>query len=489
LPRGGALLALLLFGAGCATAPRSTPPAPPAAPATAAAARPNIILILTDDMDVSHVQYMPQLRRHISDRGVRFTNSFAVGPVCAPSRASILTGQYLHNHGLITNKPPRGSFRKFTSEGREASTVATWLRNAGYRTGLIGKYINFYPMRNQNAAYVPPGWDDWRGVFFPESYYEYQVNENGRLVDYGKEEQDYLTDVMREKALDFIARTPAGQPFFLYLSPFAPHGPAWVADRHESLFPDLKAPRPPSYNEEDVSDKPAWLRQLPRMTPEMEKATDELFRARVLTLQAVDEMIDALVGALEKRGALQNTFLFFTSDNGFHFGEHRIDHGKGDAYEESIRIPLLVRGPGVPAGQALEQFALNIDLAPTFAALAGLEPPESADGRSLARLLQGRAVLRDWRSDFLIEQYADTGRARADADNDKESGAITDYAALRTQQHLYVEYATGERELYDLKSDPSQLDSLHASADPQLVAGLKARLQALRECRGETCRQ
>jgi arylsulfatase A-like enzyme len=483
--RSSGLALLAAFTAACAGGGPKPPaaPKPKAAPAPprAQAGKPNIILILTDDLDMTHVRYMPQLKRLLVEKGTTFTNSFVTYAVCAPSRASILTGQYAHNHGVLEGRPPRGSFRKFHAEGREASTIATWLRAAGYRTGLVGKYINYYPLL-RDQKYVPPGWDDWRGYFDTtsavegHSYYGYQLNENGNVVRYGEDAKDYLTDVLRDKALDFVARTPDGQPFFLYLAEFAPHARVEAAERHESLFPDLKAPRPPNYDEEDVSDKPAWVKALPRLTPEIAKATDEAFRARVQAMQAVDETIAALVKALQARGMLDNTYFFFTSDNGYEFGGHRMDHGKGDAYEESIRVPLIVRGPEVPQNKSEPSIALNIDLAPTFAAIAGADAPDTVDGRPLLRLLQGKATFKDWRDDFLVELYT------------REEGGITEYSALRTTQHLYVEYASGERELYDVAKDPYQLHNLQASADPELLARLAARLAALKACAGASCR-
>lgn len=476
-----ALVLGTLLTAACGGGPR--PPQAPQKPKAPAAdmGRPNIVFILTDDLDMSHVQYMPQLRRHIAAKGTTFSNMFVTYAVCAPSRASILTGQYAHNHGVVENRPPRGSFRRFFSEGREQSTVATWIQAAGYRTGLVGKYMNYYPPQ-RDPAYVPPGWDDWRGYFDFKSmaegaaYYNYELNENGRVVRYAEAEKDYLTDVLRDKALDFIATTPRDQPFFLYLGEFAPHAPVSPADRHDNLFPDLKAPRGASFNEEDVSDKPAWLRAQPQLTPEVIAATDELYKKRVQAMQAVDDTIEALVRALEARGQLENTYIFFSSDNGFDFGGHRLDHGKGDAYDESIRVPLIVRGPAIAKGRVEPAIALNIDLAPTFAAIAQAQAPQSVDGRSLYRLLVGKATQRDWRKDFLVELRS------------KEDGGITEFAALRNADTLYVEYLSGERELYDLVKDPHQLESAHTTVEPETLEKLSQRLAALKSCKGENCR-
>ena len=480
-----ALVLGALLTAACGGGPKQKPPQAPAKPAKPAApeadmGRPNIVFILTDDLDLTHIQYMPNLRRHLTAKGTTFSNAFVTYAVCAPSRASILTGQYAHNHGMLEGRPPRGSFRRFYSDGRESSTMATWLKAAGYRTGLVGKYINYYPPQ-RNPAYVPPGWDDWRGYFDwssaaeNHSYYEFDLNENGKVVRYADTEKEYLTDVLRDKALDFIAQSPKSQPFFLYLAPFAPHAPSLPAERHQTLFPDLKAPRTPAYNEPDVSDKPAWVRALPPMSDEVIAQTDDLFKRRVQTMQAVDEMIDALVKSLEADGRLRNTYLVFSSDNGFHFGAHRLDHGKGDAYDESIRVPLIVRGPGVAAGRTETAIALNIDFAPTFAAIAQADAP-NVDGRSLYRVLMGKAGFRDWRKDFLVELYG------------PEDAGITEYRALRTIDRLYVEYVNGEKELYDLKKDPDELDSLAKTAEESELEQLSARLAILKGCRGEGCR-
>lgn len=485
---GATLLALATSCGPTATRP---PRVEPTAPPTPAPPRPNIVLIITDDMDVSALPHMPILRARLTEPGLSFKNSFVVDPVCAPSRASILTGRYVHNHGLLDNRPPIGGYRKFVENDNESQNVALWLKAAGYRTGLIGKYLNRYPSA-KDRDHVPPGWDDWHALFFPESYEEYLMNENGEVVPFGDKERHYLTDVLRSRALDFIQTTPPGQPFFLYLAPFAPHAPAQPATRHEKLFPGLEAPRPPSFNEEDVSGKPSWLRAQPRMSDETIQATDAWHRRRVQTLQAVDEMIGKVLQALEARHQVGNTYVFFTSDNGFQLGAHRLDHGKGDPYEESIRVPLVVRGPGIPAGRNLEHMVLNIDLAPTFVELAGGTPPEVVDGRSLLPLFGPIAPPEgEWRQDFLVEHW-DYAKARErDEGRDTEGeGGIPEYAGLRTTQHLYVEYPdTNERELYDLKHDPYEMESLQTTARPGLVRRLAERLRVLKSCRGAACRQ
>lgn len=471
--------ALALAWTSCRSAGPVAAPTTPTAPVSPKG-RPNVVLMVLDDLDLAGMEHMPTLKALLGEQGTTFTNAFVTTSVCCPSRASILTGQYVHNHGVLDNRYPLGGFRKFLESGKESSTLATWMQEAGYRTGLIGKYLNQYPQKVKNPKHVPPGWHDWHGVFFIEMYYEYQVNENGKVVYYGTDVDEYQTDVLRRKALDFVSKKAADpRPFFLYLSPFAPHAPARPAPRHDEEYPGLRAPRPPSFNEEDVSDKPAWVQALPPMSEETIARTDDWHRRRVQTMLGVDEMLAALAESLRASGELDNTYIVFTSDNGFQLGAHRMDHGKGDAYEESIRVPLLVRGPGVPAGARIDAMVLNIDLAPTVADLAGARAADFVDGRSFVPFLRG-AQPKSWRKDFLVEHWID------ETDDGK---GIPAYAALRTADHLYVEYpVTNERELYDLKKDPYEMESLHRTASPSLVKKLSSRLAALKDCRVASCR-
>ena len=469
-----------------------------AAPTVPAAKRLNIVLILTDDLDARSVETLPNVASLLRDQGTSFANAFVTTPLCCPSRASILRGQYAHNTGVLTNVGETGGFATFRRLGREESTVATWLDDAGYRTALFGKYLNGYP-KGAGRTHVPPGWDEWAGLTETglDFYIDYELNENGRLVSYGGEPDDYLTDVLSAKATDFVERmAETDQPFFLYLAPYAPHSPATPASRHEEALADLTAPRPPSFNETDVSDKPAWVRDHPELDPEQIARVDERYRKRLRSLLAVDEMVAGLVKTLEATGTLDNTYMFFTSDNGFHLGEHRLPLGKQSPYDEAVRVPLIVRGPGVPAGGSVEALALNIDLAPTFAALAGVAAPDFVDGRSLAPLIRGED-LEQWRRGFLVELFGvERGRERgasreaAGAENgsDIDPAHLPPYRALRTADLLFVEYDDGERELYDRRMDPYELENLAATADPSVLADLASRLADLRECAADGCR-
>jgi arylsulfatase A-like enzyme len=420
-----------------------------------------------DDLNFATVQQMPELRSSVIEEGASFQNTFISYPLCCPSRATILTGLYAHNHDVRGNAPPDGGFQKFRSEGYEESTIAVRLQQSGYETGLFGEYLNYY--LDEDPTHVPPGWDEWhaRGDI---AYYEYELNENGEIVSYGNDTEDYFTDVLTRKATDFVRRVTAdSQPFFLYLAPAAPHEPAIPATRHQGAFADEEAPRSPSFDEEDVSDKPSWIREIDSLSDEQISEIDDRYRNWLATMLAVDEMVASLVRELRVAGELDNTFIFFTSDNGYHQGEHLIDYGKNTPYEESARVPLFVRGPGVPAGSKVERLALNTDFAPTFADLAGIE--FSADGRSLAPLLRGEDHA--WRSAVLLEGFPDENPPS--------------YGAVRTETHKYVEYDNGETELYDLEADPYELENLPDITDLALVADLNTKLNALRSCAGDEC--
>jgi arylsulfatase A-like enzyme len=473
-PVGLALLAAACGGSsGSPSSPAATPtPGPP----------PSIVFILTDDLDMQSMPYMPQALSLIASAGVTFTNSFVSTSICAPSRATILTGQYAHNNGMLANVPPHGGYGAFAAAGRESSTIATWLKAAGYRTIFVGKYLNGYPAGVETR--VPPGWDDWHadftagdGVESGLEYYDYDMNDNGAVTSYGETAADYLTDVQTTKAVSALKQVPSGQPLFLYLAPRAPHVPATPAPRDEGLFGGLTAPRTPNYDEGDMTGKPEWLRNFPPFTPRVEDQIDKLFRNRLACLQAVDDMIAQVVQELDAEGRLANTYVVLGSDNGFMLGPHRFPHGKEAPYEESIRVPLLVRGPGIAAGQNFDALVGNVDYAATFVEWARASAPSSLDGRSFATLLQAGSSAR--RTDLLLEHW----QARQQA----ADTAVPNFVGLRTTDYAYVEYATGEVELYDTHADPYELSNQYPR-NPDLLKQLSARVAALKACGGDSCR-
>ena len=482
-----ALIAVCLLGVGCdsPTVRNSEPP--------------NVILILADDLDArlleEHPADYPNLGR-LAAEGATFENAFVTDPLCCPSRATILRGQYAHNHEILGNWWPRGGSRKFRELGREDSTVATWLQDEGYRTVLIGKYMNGY-----EGTRVPPGSDDWYAI--AGDYRSTRLNENGEIA-YHDPAHHHLDDVLAEKAAGYVRSAASDdEPFFMWLGTQAPHAPATPAPRHADALADVSLPEPPSFDEADVSDKPDWISDNPPLGRRWTASMEDLYRKRLQSMLAVDEMIGQLVNTLRQSGELSDTYIFFTSDNGYHMGQHRLTTGKWTAYEEDIRVPLIVRGPGVPEGEKLEHLVLNNDLAPTFAQLGGAEAPSFVDGRTLGPLLrEDPPPVAEWRSAFLVEAATELGGVEADptvGDGSPELPLSGDPSpegrwghpaleALRTEEGLYVEYETGERELYDLKKDPYQLDNRYGMAGPDLTGRAEGWLEALRGCAGAACR-
>jgi N-acetylglucosamine-6-sulfatase len=467
----------------------------------APAGAPNVLLILTDDQDVQTgmLAYMPHLQELLVNQGTSFSNYLVPLSLCCPSRTALLRGQFPHNTGVLTNALPNGGFAVAYNNNVEASTLATVLHGAGYRTVLFGKYLNGYPPAG-NLNYIPPGWDEWYSPAAGDPYgeYNYTLNENGTQVSYGSTPADYGTDVYYGKALDFINRAAAtpSQPIFLYFAVYAPHEPYVPAPRHASLFPTLSAPRPPSFNEPNVSDKPAYISSKPLLSASDISGIDDDFRNRVRSLQAVDEAIAGLVSALSSTGRLANTYIFFASDNGYHMGEHRLLPGKYTPYETDIHVPLIVRGPGVPAGVVRTQYAANIDLAETFVDLAGLAAPSYSDGRSLKGLLQNPPTS-SWRQAFFLEEFG-TGEfdppdtpASVLEPLDKSDLAtvvpIPSYFGFQAPAYKYIEYKSGEKELY-LTSDQYELTNLAGKVSPSVAATLAAYVNTFEGCQGDGCR-
>ncbi len=460
-------------------------PGRPTVGAAASQSRPNVIVIETDDQAVDEMKFMPNVNSLIADRGAAFDHNFVNYSLCCPSRSTFLTGEYAHHHGVMSNTFPSGGFGRFEPKYGD-NNLAVWLERAGYHTALIGKYLNGYGNTNSGqAALVPPGWSEWYAgtASTTQSAYDYTLNENGTLVDYGANPADFKQDVFTQKAVDFVDRIAPGRaPFFLWLTYTAPHsgGPnpnpqppsdcdntAKPAPRHADALDTEPLPMPPSFNEADVSDKPAFIQALPRLTSSQIANITRMYRCRAESLLSVDEGVQRIIAALRSTGALPNTYVIFTSDNGFFQGEHRIPTGKTHVYEPSIRVPLVMRGPGIPHRVRVRDLSINADLAPTIAKITGATPHLTMDGRSLLP--------------FAAHPTVERGRELEIED--------LNFDAIRTQRYIYVKYKTGEEELYDLKRDPNEL--LNRSGDPayaKVRSALAKRLRGLKDCKGDRCR-
>ena len=475
-PVSSSLRLLVALAAALATAAATSP-----ASAQTVAERPNILMIMTDDQTVESMRVMPSVQRLIADRGTTFDNSFVNFSLCCPSRATALTGQYSHNNNVQGLAPPLGGYPLLNT----SSYLPLWLQQAGYRTIHLGKFLNGYGSQNVDQTEVPPGWDVWQGSIDPTTYdySRFTLNEDGTLVGYG-EPGMYQTDFYTRRATSLIDRyAGSSRPFFFSLAYLAPHHgnpldfddpplvktPS-VAGRHQNVFSHELLPQPPSFNELDVSDKPYFIRRRAALAPDRIAAIQEAYQQRLESLLAVDEGVAQIVAELERVGELNNTLIIFTSDNGFMHGEHRIGFGKVVLYEPSIRVPLVMAGPGVPVGQRRRQLVTNADLSPTILHAAGGIAGLPQDGRSLFGLLRDPGL--EWGRDLLVQ-----GRATGHSFN-----------ALRTPRYIYARYGNGGVEMYDLARDPDELHNLNRSRRHKLLRiRLNGRLQRLKRCRGRTC--
>ncbi|MEV6032977.1 sulfatase [Nonomuraea sp. NPDC052116] len=470
--------------------------------------RPNVVMILADDLDDRTTPYwdaMPKTKALLQQTGLTFTNSFVTTPICCAARASILTGKYGHNSHVLTNFGEFGGFAAFEANGNENRTFVKYLHDAGYRTGMAGKYLNGL---EDSPEHIPPGWDDWNAGVTQTLYtgYNYTLNENGTMVQYGDQPSDYQVDVVAAKSNAFIKESSAGgKPFFWYAASTAPHlpmpPPPRYADRRFGPTPHLA-----NFQEKDVSDKPTWLKQSKTVRSALVAATnDRDYHNRMGTLLALDDMVAGIVKTLKETGEYDNTYLIFASDNGYNLGAHRLVQ-KMAPYEESTRVPLVVSGPHVKRG-ATTAMTTSIDYGPTILDLAGVPIPGDVDGASLVPLFGGRTP-GGWRTDF-FGQYAGDGVTDRDGifqeytPGDTKEVYLIDvpsWSSLRTERYVYTRWydlersaAKREYELYDLATDPYELHNLLATAKGRerhagLVARLNKRMAELSSCQGATCR-
>lgn len=500
----------------------------PIVPDVGGSERPNIVMIMADDMREDELRYMPNVMQLLGREGVRFENSFSPHPLCCPARASFVSGQYTHNHRVWSNKAPHGGFAALD----DSRSLATGLDAVGYNTVFLGKYLNGYGGQaapdgsaDNSLAYVPPGWTDWRGSVdgprgwdIPDAggtyrYFDTTLNVNGTLRG---NPGVYQTRLLGNETADILAQyARAPEPFFLWASYVAPHigsptepddpEPVLRPDGYENLirtparprgvrgmYDDLITEPPWTGNEADVSDKPFFIRDRPPVSSAELEAITTLARQRAESLHVLDEEVAHTIEVLRELGELDNTIVAFTSDNGYFLGEHRMRQGKLLPYEPSLRTPTLMRGPGIPAGEVRRDPFLTIDFAPTFLEAAGARTDPEMDGISL--LQSAREGDQGWTRAVLTE----TGPRRlykgADITEDElldrpgGPSALRFTQGVRTAHYLYVEHASGERELYDLRLDPEQVDSLVDDPGSRgLVRRLAGVLDGLRDCAGSGC--
>jgi arylsulfatase A-like enzyme len=451
----------------------------------AAYERPNIVLVVTDDLTKKDYFDLENNLGFFTSGGTFFQNAFVTTALCCPSRASTLTGLYAHNHHIHQHIDPGTGYEQYHAEGYDENDLPFWLKNSGYETGLVGKYMNKYHARLDG---IPAGWSDWYGANDPSA--SWTLNENGTVRIYpqdpGATGYEPWEDVLGDKAVEFVAKAHAsGKPFFLWYGTNAPHAPEPVSPQDKDRVGTWPAYDPPSFNERDVSDKPQWVRSLPLPPANQQLALKQKRQERLTSMLAVSRNLARLKDELRKKGELSNTYLILTSDNGYHLGQHRLSAGKMTAYEEDMRVPLAISGPGVAAGDA-KHTVLNTDLAPTIADFAGITPRLVPDGRSFAPLLaKGRSgiVPEQFRRRFLEENWqgpipTPTGTSLFPAPTN---------FAVRGPSFLYNSYVTGETEYYELTRDPYQLANERISGTrKEYLDRLRTRL---RHCQGAECRR
>ncbi|KAK7947993.1 arylsulfatase [Apiospora aurea] len=505
-----------LAGLACAQSQKTAGPANDPAKAKS---KPNFIFIITDDQDLrlGSLEYQPAVQKHIADQGTTFSKHYCTISICCPSRVSLLTGRAAHNTNVTDVALPYGGYPKFASEGWNDKYLPVWLQEAGYNTYYTGKLMNGFSTATYNNPF-PNGWTGTDFFLDPNTYVYYNVtmqrNKEGPRTLTGQ----YSTDLAASKALDFLDEALADssseddatqKPFFIGVAPIGPHSETWQgrfttpmpADRHKDLFPGLKVPRTPNFNPE-VPGGGGWIKTLDRQNQTVIDYHDDYYRRRIQSLQAVDELVDGIVRRLEATpDVLANTYLIYTSDNGFHIGQHRLAPGKTCSIEEDINVPFVIRGPGIPAGAKWELPTSHTDIVPTLFELAGIPLQEEFDGVPMPV------------TEAAQKQGGEEGEAKSEHLNVEFWGmlfwrAITPApAALRLlgEGHdlSYTVWCTNEHELYDLKADPWQMNNIYPSAPnsddsttllygwpkDKLIARVDALLLTLKACKGAVCRK
>ncbi|PBP22186.1 hypothetical protein BUE80_DR007019 [Diplocarpon rosae] len=490
--------------------------------------RPNIVVILADDQDVhlGSLDYMPLLKKHITDHGMLYKNHYCSTAICCPSRVTLWTGRNAHNTNVTDVFPPYGGYPKFVAQGFNDNWLPVWLQDAGYSTFYTGKLFNAHTVDNWNSPH-PAGWTSSDFLLDPFTYSylnsTFQRNEHPP----SSHEGEYSTDILAEKAYGLLREgVESKKPFFLTVAPIAPHAdvkpfPAVPgtarkvrmtapipAERHKHLFADAKVPRAANFNP-DQPGGASWIKHLTQLTDEVVAYNDDFYRARLQALQAVDELVANLVHKLEDYGVLENTFLLYSADNGYHISQHRLNPGKECGFEEDINVPLVIRGPGVPVGESSIVTA-HTDLAPTILKLAGAEMGwDGLDGSPIPLNKEALEKAREKRQEHVNVEYWGRGIAEGifgfSLDDGKEVfyGPNNTYKALRIigpgYNLYYSVWCTNEHELYNLDTDPGQVNNLYPSSAPQpentifglplsrVLPRLDALLMVTKSCKAETC--
>ncbi|CAG8930847.1 unnamed protein product [Penicillium salamii] len=487
------------------------------------AKRPNVVFILTDDQDLhmDSLSYMPNVKKHLIDQGTYYQKHYCTVALCCPSRVSLLTGKAAHNTNVTDVEPPYGGYRQFIDQDLNQNYLPVWLQKAGYNTYYTGKLMNFYHILNYNKPFAA-GWTSSDFLLDPYTYsYLESVWQRDRSPPKSAAGQ-YSTDILAEKAYAYIEEGASSDaPFFVALAPIAPHanvdvningsnvshtsGDPIPADRHKSLFSDVVVPRTPNFNP-DVPSGVSWVARLPQQSQTEVDYNDGFYRNRLRALQAVDEMVDGIFQKLESLGILEETYVVYSSDNGFHIGHHRLQPGKRCGFEEDINVPLIIRGPGVPQGATTEIVTTHTDLAPTFFDMLGIDLRDDFDGAPIPLTRTGIDDAVTTRHEHVNVEHWGTVNSEGVFGNSSAAGTKENpentYKALRLvgKEHnfYYSVFCNNEHELYNLTADPYQMNNLMSSSSKnqdgfaasdlqKMVHRLDALLMVLKTCVANDC--
>eukprot|EP01083_Nonionella_stella_P033613 91997_1 len=494
---------------------------------------PNVVFILTDDQDVTlgGFSMMPKTTKLIVEEGLTFNNAFVHTPICCISRASFLSGRYVHNHNTINNTISGNCGGPKWRQNTEGNCYAPYVRDQGYNTMYAGKYLNSYGLNGNNGgtttAWIPKGWQNWFGLVGNSRYYGYSISNNGKTQSYGQQYiTDYYTNVLREQALSFLDIQTQETPFLMVVATPAAHAPFVPAPQYNNTAEHLNAPRTPNWNsvKRNNGNKHQLMQAVPEMDAQMISQSDYTWRWRLGTLKSVDDLVEAVVDKIagdENDLDINNTYFIYASDHGFHSGQFGMMYDKRQLYENDIRIPFVIRGPGVPKNQSTDQFALNIDIAPTIVDIATGKIPNQFDGMSLLPYLNENKLKNEATANqqFLIEYYGEQYDAKTGVSlcygYPGFKGTVCDmwnnsYNCIRTintaqnQRNgtIYCEFncydtshveigcdpatVQGQGEYYDLDKDYYELDNIWSSLNANQLKQFKGDINTFMNCSGQT---
>ncbi|KAI5275414.1 Arylsulphatase [Aureobasidium subglaciale] len=475
---------------------------------------PNIVFILTDDQDV-HLQsldYMPLVQKHLIDKGTYYDKHYCTTAVCCPARVTLMTGKAAHNTNITDVNPPYGGYPKFVKQGFNSAYLPVWLQEAGYNVYYTGKLFNAHNVDNYDSPY-PAGFTSHDFLLDPFTYNYMNSSFQHNQDPPQSHEGEYVTDVLAQKAYNLLEEAvEADKPFFLMIAPSAPHADIQnnsgtltfdapvSAPRHAHLFLDVKVPRTSNFNP-DTPSGANWIRRLEQQNITNVDWNDHFHRQRLRALQAVDEMVDGLFDRMESLDLLENTYIFYSSDNGFHIGNHRMQPGKSTGCEEDINIPLIIRGPNVPINYTTQLVTSHTDIAATIFSLLNIPLREDFDGSPIPVTTSAIAASPQKRREHVQIEY--WGFAGGEGIYDRRLHQNNTFKGIRIvgegYNFYYQIWCTNEHELYDMSKDPQQMVNLLQEGNTvemasgyaigKLVTRLDALLMAQKSCKGERCRE